>query len=105
MKWMRITNYFISDPIVYPDRVHDVLSVCLKAYVQSLPPRCKFNFPCKLALSPCYVRLALVTTALDFLFAYPASSAYVSNSSFIWQVLLRYCSIEPPAIATYWKIR
>ena len=33
MKWMRITNYFISDPIVYPDRIHDILPVCLKAYV------------------------------------------------------------------------
>src|SRR5215216_4506656 len=105
MKWMRINKYFICNPIVYPDRVHDVLPVCLKPYVYSLPPRCKFNFPCKFAFSPSYVRLTLVATALDFLFAYPAPSAYVSNSPIIWEVLLCYRSIEPPAIATYRKVR
>src|SRR5918997_4865301 len=105
MKWMRINKHFVCDPIIYSDRVHNILPIRLKAYVQSLPPCCKFNFPCKLTFCSGDVCLTLVATALDFLSTYPAPSAYISNSPIIWHVLLCYCSVEPSAIATYWKVR
>src|SRR5215218_2885834 len=105
MEGMRVAKYFICNPVVYSDRIHNILPICLKAYVKSLPPCCKFDFPSKLALALCCVRLALVATALDFLLAYPPASVYVRKFSCICQQLLCYCCIEPPATAAHSKIR
>src|SRR5207244_10935814 len=105
MQRVTVAEDFVGYPIVYADRVHDILTICLKADVKSLPPRGKLDLPGKLALALCNVSLALVPTALDIGFAYRAARTHVLNFLFPGPIFLTIRRVHQAAIVSHRKLR
>src|SRR5437867_3000051 len=106
MQRVTVAEDFVGYPIVYADRVHDILTICLKADVKSLPPCSKLYLPGKLALALSNVSFALVSATLDILVPYPAARADIGDLFFFRQVLLCNGGIEPAAVVAHrevWK--